>query len=590
MTSAGSDSHDGGRRRAGRPVAAAGALSALVAAVLWRFGFFPWLIVGWLLAVGLLAASVASGEIGARVAALARRPRLWWVGAAALLLLPTVVRAAAGSLAFTHPDEFSLAWFSRQYHFTTSNFFGPMPPEPVWTFQSPSLFFVMQKIALAAIGTEPLDVKLSVLPWVVVTAVALFLSAKDLFGLSAAIVSVTMYAVLAPSVYEESFGVSNTMSTALLALFFLAALRNYRQPSDRSAVAVGVTCAFCYLAPSYSYAAAPLLLLFAVVALLHVPAAVVGRGLLISLGVSAVVLLPFVAGAGKSNNFFLDRMSHTVPIVGRVLGHDVPKEEVSRSLSQVTESWIANCAYFWRDNVGGTDGYAFGNRALLDPVSCGLALVGAVLSPLLALRRRELILVFLFPAVNILLVGFANPPPQITRLTILFPLVAMLMALPVVGATTLRRAPPALRATIAGALLLLAIGCNLRHLGLVRAQETNAGREDYEDVKVALYLKEHLRGREIRVAAFAGFHLEYTLRFFLPGARIRTDYHDRWLRAFDRHADCVYVILFPGEFNAKFAKADPEAALITDVSWKYGILDMRPAGGEAPRGRTRLAG
>ena len=579
-------------RTGGALLIGAAVLSSVVAACLWRFGFSPWLPAGWLGVMGLLVvASLAGGPVE-RVASLAREHPWWWVGGGLLLCVPAFARAANASLAFTHPDEFALAWFSRQYNFMTTNFFGPIPPEPVWTFQSPSLYFVVQKLVLAVIGTAPLDVKLSTLPWVLLTAGALFLVARALFGTLVAVLSVAVYAFLAPSVYAESFGIPNTASTALLLVFFLCALYNGRKPTPGTAIATGVACSLCYLAYTSSYAAAPLLVLFAALSCLEVPAGRVVKSLAIALGTIVIVLLPFMVGAAKSSDFFLQRISQTVPIVGKLLGRDVAQEDVSRSRSQLAASWAANCAYFWRNDVGGTAGFEFGRRALLDPVSVGFLVAGALLAPAMVRRRGELVLVALFAAVNIASLGFANPPPHITRLANLFPFVAMIIALPIAGALRLRSSPTWLRSALATALLAVVIGCNLGHLHAAQARDTDQGREDYEDIKVAVFLKEHFPGKEIRVAAFGGFHLEYTLRFFLPRSTIVTNYHDQFLQAFDHRVDCVYVLLFPEEFDEKFRRADPEGELITNVSRKYGIFVTHPRarGGSGARSPSRAAG
>jgi hypothetical protein len=563
-------------RSGGTLLISAAVLSSVVTACLWRFGFSPWLPAGWLGVMGLLVLASWAGETVERVVSLARKHPWWWVGGGLLLCVPVFVRVANVSLAFTHPDEFALAWFSRQYSFTTTNFFGPIPPEPVWTFQSPSLYFVVQKLALAMIGTGPLDVKLSTLPWVLLTAGALFLAARALFRTTVAVLSVAVYAFLAPSVYAESFGLRNTMSTALLLAFFLCALHNYRMPTLGSAVATGVACSLCYLTYPSSYSAAPLIVLFAALSCFYAPVGRVAKSLAISLGTVVIVLLPFMVGAAKSNDFFLQRISQTVPMVGKLLGRDVAQEDVSRSRSQLGANWVANCTYFWRNDVGGAAGFEFGRRALLDPVSVGFLVVGALLAPAMVRRRRELVLVALFVAVSIIGLGFANPPPQVTRLENLFPFVAMLIALPIAGTLRLRSSPTWLRIGLAIALLAVVIGCNLGHLRAAQARDTNPGREDYEDIKVAIFLKEHFPGKEIRVTAFGGFHLEYTLRFFLPRSPIVTNYHDQFLQAFDRGVDCVYVILFPEEFDEKFRRADPEGELITNVSRKYSIFVTRP--------------
>ena len=561
-----------GWRTGGFLLAGSAAVSAAIAVFLWRFGFSPWLPAAWLGALALLVGAACPRGALTRVGAALREHPWWWAGLLCLACVPVFVRLANVSLAFTHPDEFALAWFSRQYSFRSTNFFGPIPPEPVWTFQSPSLYFVIQKAMLALLGFAPLDVKLSTLPFVLVTGVALFLGARALFGATVGALAVAVYAFLAPSVYAESFGVPNTMSTAFLVVFFVCAVDHYRRPAPGPSVAVGLTCALCYLAYSSSYSAAPLMLVVAALSILRAPGRLVAKTVAISLATALIVLLPFVIGAARSSDYFLHRITQTVPIAARALGEAVPPEDVSRARSQLAANWVANCRYFWRDDVGGTAGFNFGHRALLDPVSLVFLVAGVVLSFGMAGHRRELLPVLAFVAINILSLGFANPPPHITRLANLFPFIAMFMALPAAWVVRPGGAHRALRAVVAVGLLGTVVGCNLRHLGVAKSADVRQGREDYDDIKIALYLKEHCADEEIRVAAFGGFHLEYTLRFFLPGSTIVTDYHDHILRAFDRDRDRVYVILFPDEFNARFLGADPEGQLITNVSRKYSLF------------------
>jgi hypothetical protein len=161
---------------------------------------------------------------------------------------------------------------------------------------------------------------------------------------------------------------------------------------------------------------------------------------------------------------------------------------------------------------------------------------------------------------------------MITRYAVLFPLFALILTVPVAMVLGWSRVPRLVRAGVAAAVLAAVVGFNLHHFDVALARDTAGGREDTEDVKVALYLRDHFPGREIRVAAFPGFQLEYALRFFLPGTPVTTDYHDNFLRSFDATRGYLYVVLFPEEFSPRFQKADPAGQLITGVSRKYTLF------------------
>ena len=123
-------------RTGGVLLAGSAAMSALVAAVLWRFGFSPWLLAAWLGVIALLVGAACDRSALKRAVAGCREHPWWWAAVVLLACVAVFVRVANVSLAFTQPDEFALSWFSRQYNFKSTNFFGPIPPEQVWTFRA----------------------------------------------------------------------------------------------------------------------------------------------------------------------------------------------------------------------------------------------------------------------------------------------------------------------------------------------------------------------------------------------------------------------------------------------------------------------
>ena len=556
--------------------AVAAAVSCVTAVIVALRAYSGWLAALWCVTVVLLVLSGAPTRWPA--AARAGLTGGWRAGllVAAVVLLPLVPRIAHFSLSLTQPDEFALAWFSHEFHFAQTNLFGPVPPQPVWDHQMPSLFFALQKLFFLAVGETPFDIKLSTMPYVAVTALALFLLADALLGRAGAFVSLLIYAVLAPSVYADTFATPITTSMALFAVFFLLAVLNVRRQEPGLAVLVGVACALCYLGVPTSYLALPFMVAFSGLALACAPWRLVLRSLGASLLAFTVVLLPYAAGAARSANYFAERITRVAPVVGPLFGIKPPPDEMTRSSTGLIEKWSEHIRYLWKDDVGGCAGFNFGQAALFDRVTLGMLAVGVALGFAVKAKRLEFLMVYGVVAGCLFGLGFANPPPMITRYAVLFPLVALILAVPFARLLARSRPPRWLGVGVAAALLAVLIGFNLHHLEEAIARDVSGGREDTEDVKVALYLKQHYPGRAIRVAAFPGFQLEYALRFFIPGVSVTTDYHGNFLATFDTSRDDLYVILFPEEFNPKFLKANPHGVLLTGVSRKYSLFLSRP--------------
>ena len=238
--------------------------------------------------------------------------------------------------------------------------------------------------------------------------------------------------------------------------------------------------------------------------------------------------------------------------------------------------------YLVKDDAGGCCGFNFGQVALLDPVTAAL-LVAGLLSALLMRRvRLEMLMAAGVVATSLFGLGFANPPPMVTRFALLFPFFALFLACPIALLLGATRLPRIVRWGASVALLTVLVGVNVRHLREGIARDTAGGREDYEDIKVARFLQRTFPNQPVKVAAFGGFHLGYTLHFFLPGVDVEVDYHQQLLDRFDSSREYVYVILFPPEFDQKFQRADPTGVLLTNVSRKYSIF--------VSRGLARAAG
>ena len=551
------------------------ALDLVLAWAVARGGLSGWLSLTWLLVVGLLVAvaAVSGPQAGAGDPA---RDRRWSVLAVvAAVLLPLGPRIANLSMTLSHPDEFALAWFSHEFDLARTTLFGPIPDSHVWNHQMPGLYFALQKVFFLLVGQTPMDVKLSTMPYVAVTAGALFFFARRMMGTVPGLAAVGIYAVLAPSVYADTFATTISASMAFFLVFFAASVANVRRQELGTALLAGVACAFCLLAAPTSYLAVPLLFAFSGLSLRCLPFRTVLRGLGVSLAAFLLVLLPFFCGAARRGNFFAERLVRVAPIVAPLFGITPPPEEVARSHSDLAAKWALQTSYFWRNDAGGCCGFNFGQAALLDPVTGVLALVGLVAGFRLRTIRLEWTMAVSVVATSLFALGFANPPPMITRYSLLFPFVALFLAAPVALALDWPGAPKALRWGAAAILLAVLAAANVVHFRSAVARDTAGGRGEYEDVKVALYLQRMFPGHAVKVAAFGGFHLGYTLHFFLPGVDIEVDYHQQLLERMVGSHDYVYVVLFPDEFNRRFLTVDPTGVVVTGVSRNYSLFVSR---------------
>jgi hypothetical protein len=150
------------------------------------------------------------------------------------------------------------------------------------------------------------------------------------------------------------------------------------------------------------------------------------------------------------------------------------------------------------------------------------------------------------------------PPPAYHRISIAFPFLAILMALPLALLLRIRLLPSNVRYALVGGLLLLFACINERSF-----MEAVIHDQPSDDLRLARLLDQRYPGRNLYVAAFGGFGLEKVLYFGMKHRppKIETNYHENLLKVLKRNEKYVYVIIFPNDFNKKFENADPNGRL-----------------------------
>jgi len=299
---------------------------------------------------------------------------------AALICLPALVRLALFRLDRIHGDDMLTAYFSATYDLRHTDFFAPVPADPDdWVSQFPAPFFVLQKLFFAAFGESLLTIKLSILPYVVVTAGFLFAIARDLVDERAAALAVVVYAFFGPSLYLETLGLHFVSSTAAFLAFFHFAIRELRSGRRRDALIAGVLAGSCYLFYLSSFLALPLAALFFFVrGGARREHHVAGNLLLFVVGVAAV-LSPFLADAARHHGGYLRRVEQVALLGGEWsayrpggAGAAVPAPHV------VSQSLGLSLRSLYTPGIGGHGGYDFGKQAPPQPLALPPAMLGAL--------------------------------------------------------------------------------------------------------------------------------------------------------------------------------------------------------------------
>lgn len=533
--------------------------AAAVLIVLHRPGWLP--VALWGGGVGIaLAVALAETRVP--------RPDRRFLVVALAALAAVGLRMGLASAARIHGDELITAYFSATENLSTERFFAHVPAvRGEWVSQFPTPFFLLQRAFFAVFGESLAAVRWSVQPWVWLSLVLLFYLARELVDETTAWLALLLASFLAISLYLETLALHFISSTALLLAFLLAGARAVRTGGTGWAVAAGLACGGCYLFYTSSYLALPVLGLVMAWALVRRRWATLRLGV-VTLGVCAVVLAPFAAAASHYN-YFASRWAQVSLWSGQ--WSDLPERAArGESRFEVIVAHGVNClrSLVERDR-GGHGGYFFERQAMLEPFSALLLGTGVLLA-LGRLRR--------YPGLGVVLVTVAGafssgmvltiPPPAFHRFSVAFPLLALLMALPLRAMLELSLAARRARLLAAACAVTLFAALNLGHF--VRGSWNERAPEE---LRLGEYLNSRFPHKKLYMAAFPGYAYA-KLAHFAPVRREAltiTGYHADLLERFDAREDYLYVIAMPDIFGPQFQALDPHGRLVR-FSTQYALF------------------
>lgn len=474
--------------------------------------------------------------------------------------LPTIVRITNYQPNRIHGDDLMAAYFSATQDFPKINFFSGIPTlRTDWESQFPSPFFILQKIFFIFFGVSLLSVKLSIIPYVFIVTIMIFLITKFILNEKVAAIAIFLYSLFAINLYLETIGLWVVSGTAVFLVFFYFLICNFKKNTTFDSVFMGIFSGFSYLFYFNSYIAFPLMVLAFLTQLLIVRKWYVISNFLISFVGFAIVISPFFTYAATFDNYFRQRMDQVSLLTG---AWSVAAKEIKQGknpISLIKENALLSIRSLYESGIGGQGGVTFAKLALFEKLSLSLFILGMLIGPLLMLRKVELIFVFLVILLSLFQMILSIPPPAYHRFALAFPFLSIVCALPFYALLSTKKLNMGIKYVTTLLLLVLYGITNQRYFF------TSVSNEKYHPILyVSEYINKHFPNRNIYVAAYPGFSFD-KIYYFSRGKnakKIHTDYHEALLKNYIDDEKYVYVILFPEEFNGKFMAANKNGNVI----------------------------
>lgn len=512
-------------------------------------------VLAWPASIALFLWSVRPSRTGRS----ARLPKADLLLALLLPLVPVLVRVFFTSPFRIHGDELMTAYYSAHDDFSPRRFFDGVPQSGDWVCQFPSLFFVLQRGFFSIFGDGLAQVRWSGVPYVWLSGLGLFLAARRMLGRATAVIAVLLYACLALAVYIETTGLMFLSGTAIFMAFFLAALRQLEDGGAWNAAVVGVVTGLCYLFYPSAYIALPVFGAFWLVHLWRTRRADVARWILLPAAGALLVVGPFLVHAFTVRNYFTER-SGQISFLAESSPELNALTPVEKAKILLPRNFVNGLKSLYTPGLGGSGGYWFGLKAMFDPATFAVLLLGLLGALVLARQRPEIGVALLAVALAFLFaIVLALPPAGYHRLSVVFPLLAFVLAVPF---RLLALLPPAIPAMGSRAVRAAVAALGIAFLGSVnidRFSRIAAGEFAPDDMFLASWVNTRYPDRKLYVAAFPSHAYEKLAYFASPRRTGPTfsQYHADLLQKLNDKERYVYVMTFPAAFMRRFKNLDP---------------------------------
>lgn len=523
----------------------------------------PFIVFAWLVSLILLVVSQFPRKLKEKIKK-REKPKFKVAGKiiiiSLLVLLPSIVRVSDFNLNRLHGDDLLSAYFSANYNLKKDNFFGPVPKiRGEWVCQFPSPYFVFQKMFFLIFKENSLTVKLSIIPYILIVSIMLFLITKKILNEETAIISIFLYSFFSASLYLETLGLHFISSTAIFLIFFYFLISN--PENNFSSVLAGIACGSCYLFYTSSYIALPFLFLFYLVQLISRKKIQILKNLFLAILGFSLTLGPFLTYIYKTKDFYFSGRFDQVNLLSGTWSGEKDKLKEGKTVPQIIEKNLKiSVESFYKDGLGGHGGYDFNHLALFEKFSLAIFILGTILSLFLFLKVPALFWVWSTILVSFLAgMVLTIPPPPFHRFSTAFPFLILILSLPFYLVLKLKRIKYWLLFLIIIPVVFIYSLNNQRYFYKMTAKEN-----DNANVRLTNFIITNYPDRNIYIAAFPGYNFE-RLFYFLKGnsnQKIFTEYHNHFLTNFNPKEKYIYVMIFPGYFEEKFQALDPKGKII----------------------------
>jgi hypothetical protein len=465
-----------------------------------------------------------------------------------------------------HNDEYISSYFSYSIgDISKLDWFGIYPIPKNWIWQFPLMYFFLQKVFFNIFGIGTIQMRLSILPYLVIIFTTLFLIVKRLYTKEAAYLSIAILAFFAPDLYLSRWSLHFFSSTAFFLLatyFFVLGI----QVEKKAYFALfGLFLGFCYMTYYTSYIVFPLFFLYALTIVLTKQIKKSAKmGFLLAFIIFIFTLSPLLVYALKVDNFFMNRMSQVKLINGSWSPYqniEINPKSIFPILSQQTSLSVRS---LYKDEIGGGGGYNFGHLAFFNSATLIFFLVGIAHFIFISIKRKDSFSIFVLLTVSTTFLSglvLAIPPPSFQRLTLIFPFIALIISVTVIDFYKfIAKRKEKIAFSFLVLVVLAVIVSNVVQFNKILAKD---GPDDPDYPQILQYLEQQHQ-KMFYVAAFDTYGMGGIL-FIMSGGKINAVTHQlsEILTIVPRNETSFIVILYPDEKKVLELKAAfPKAVVI----------------------------
>ena len=469
-----------------------------------------------------------------------------------------------------HTDEYLTAYFSYSLEdITKLDWFGVYPAKGIWVSQFPLPYFFLQKLFFNVFGLGTFAMRFSVMPYIILVLVFIYLLTCELFNKKVAFIATTIFALFSPDLYLGRWALHFISSTAFFLMatyFFVKAIKSGKK------IFFGLTGLFlslCYMTYYSSYVAFPLLFLyFLVLSIKREITLSTSKNLLLSLIIFLYSISPFIVYALKVDNFYTQRTDQ----VGLINGAWSPYKNINSSKGAIpvfTEHTLLSIKSLYTDGIGGQGGYFFGKFALFDWATILFLLSALIYFVLRILFYKDTDKIFLIASIAFTFITgivLTMPPPAFHRMSVVFPFFAIILAVTIYDGYMWLKVKIGGFSFILFTLCLYAIllGNTIQFTKILRTEETD--NPDYP--RIEDYLNEQGK-KQVKIAAFDRYGLSYWL-FVRSGGRITSETKslDLLLEEITPNKSTPLVVLYPDEYTDQIIlEKFPNSRIIGRYIW-----------------------